>query len=116
MNVRVALVSPMRLLQVAPLFVLTCHWMVGVGVPLAATVNVAVEPAQVDTLEGCVVIDGPGVMRSTAGLDVAVPQLFVATARNWELFCEETTVKVSVELVSPIRLLQVIPPLVLTCH
>ncbi len=83
MNVRVVFVSPMRLLQVEPLFVLTCHWIVGTGVPVAATVKVAVEPAQVDTLEGCVVIDGPGVMRSTAGLDVAVPQVLVATARNW---------------------------------
>ncbi len=62
----------------------TCHWTVGVGVPEAAAVNVAVPPATTDCEEGWVVICGwvvAAVTVSVAALVVAPPALLVNTAR-----------------------------------
>ena len=39
-------------LQVDPLFVLTCHWTVAVGLLIADAVNVAVEPLFTVTADG----------------------------------------------------------------
>jgi len=44
-NVSVALVAPVILVQVVPALVLCCHCTVGVGDPLAAEVNVTLLPA-----------------------------------------------------------------------
>ena len=71
------------LLQLVPLFVLTCHCTVGAGSPLAEAVNVTVAPVQLVTFDGWLVIDGGGPSVKTAGLLVTDPQLFVNTARNW---------------------------------
>ena len=46
------------LLKVAPPSALTCHWMPGVGVPLAAAVNETALPAQTALLAGLAVIAG----------------------------------------------------------
>ena len=43
-TVRVVLVAPEISLQMVPPFVLTCHWTVGVGFPLAAALKVAFWP------------------------------------------------------------------------
>src|SRR5947209_3739728 len=45
-KLRVVEVAPEKLLKLAPPSVLTCHWTVGAGVPLAAALKVAVPPAQ----------------------------------------------------------------------
>jgi hypothetical protein len=45
-TVSVVAVGPLMLLQEDPPSVLTCHWTVGVGSPLAAALNVALAPAQ----------------------------------------------------------------------
>lgn len=44
-NVRVVEVAPVTLLNVVPPFVLTCHWTVGAGFPLAAAVKLTLAPA-----------------------------------------------------------------------
>jgi len=46
------------LLQLEPPLVLTCHWTVGVGLPVAAAVKLAVEPELTVWLEGLCVIAG----------------------------------------------------------
>ena len=73
-------VAPAMLLKFVPSLD-TCHCTVGTGVPLAAAVNVAVDPAHALALAGCVVIDGAVVTVSVAAVDVALPQLSVNTAR-----------------------------------
>ena len=58
LRVRVVLVAPEMLLKVEPPLVLTCHCTVGVGLPLAAAVKVAVWPAVTVWLAGWVVTVG----------------------------------------------------------
>ena len=79
----VVLVAPGISLQLVPLLVLTCHCTVGVGVPVADAVKVAVPPEHVVTFDGCVVITGEGLMVSVAGFVVADPQVLVNTALYW---------------------------------
>src|SRR5450755_3356096 len=55
-TVKVVLVAPATLLNVAPPFVENCHCTVGVGAPLAAAVNTAVPPAFTVTSTGFSVI------------------------------------------------------------
>src|SRR5438874_1955631 len=57
-SVNVVLVAPVMLLNVLPPSVLTCHCTVGVGVPPAAAVKVAVWPAVTVVFAGCVVTAG----------------------------------------------------------
>ena len=57
-NDSVVLVAPATFWNVAPPSVLCCHCTVGVGLPFAAAVNVAVLPAETDWLLGLVVIEG----------------------------------------------------------
>jgi hypothetical protein len=47
-NVSVVEVAPATLLNVTPPSVLTCHWTVGAGFPLAAAVKFALVPAVTD--------------------------------------------------------------------
>jgi len=56
-KVNVATVAPLMFVHVVP-FVLTCHCTVGVGVPPAAEVKVALLPAHRDCEEGCKVMFG----------------------------------------------------------
>ena len=73
-------VAPAMFVNVTP-SVLTCHCTVGAGVPLAAAVKVAVEPAAALTLTGLVVIAGAAVTVNVAAVVVAEPDVFVNTAR-----------------------------------
>ena len=57
-KLRVVEVAPEMSAQSTPPLVLTCHLTVGVGVPLAAAVNVAVLPLTTVWLEGLCVIAG----------------------------------------------------------
>ena len=57
-NVNVVEVAPAILLKLTPPSVLTCHWTVGAGVPVAAAVNEAVCPAVIVRLDGDVVTAG----------------------------------------------------------
>jgi hypothetical protein len=59
-----------RFVQVVPPFVETCHWNVGAGLPEAATVKVAVDPASTVTEVACVVIESTV---NVAGVLVSVP-------------------------------------------
>jgi hypothetical protein len=55
--VSVVPVSPDRFVQFDPLFVLTCHWTDGDGLPPPAAVKVAFAPYVIDVLVGCAVTD-----------------------------------------------------------
>jgi hypothetical protein len=81
-----------------------CHWYVGVGVPLAATVKEAEAPAVTVALAGWVVIAGAVVAAltvSVAAEDVAVPALFDATAVKLPASPATTLAMVYVALVAP---------------
>ena len=75
------LVAPLMLLQVEPPSMLTCHCTVGVGLPVAAAVKVAVCPALTVTLAGLVVTVGAYCTVSVAAAVVAEPTVLVKTAR-----------------------------------
>ena len=107
-------VAPATFVKVTP-SVLCCHCTVGVGVPLAAAVKVAVEPAAALTLTGLVVIAGAAVTVNVAAVVVAEPTLFVNTARYWLPFCVADTVKDNVVEVAPAIFVKVTPS-VLCCH
>ena len=66
-------VAPVKFVNVVPPFVLTCHCTVGVGVPVAAAVNVAFAPAATVALVGLVVIVGAEVRVSVAAFVVTLP-------------------------------------------
>mgnify|MGYP001598470314 CR=1 FL=1 len=55
-KVSVGSVAPLMLDQLPPPFVLTCHWAVGVGLPVAAAVKLAWSPAFTVWLSGWVVM------------------------------------------------------------
>ena len=57
-----------------------------------------------------------GVTVSVAAVVVAVPALFVNTARYWFPLCDKAVVKLSVVEVAPEMLLNVAPLFVLTSH
>jgi hypothetical protein len=110
-----------KLLNDDPLFVETCHWKVGAGVPVATTANVAFAPISTVAFDGCVVITGG--TSSVAFALVFDPTVFVATARKRFVFCAAVTpITVSVEFVFPenplpfVTLLKLVPPFVETCH
>ncbi len=112
-------VAPATFVKVVPPLVLTCHWTVGVGLPLAAAVNVAVCPALTLWIAGLVVIAGAanaGDTVSVAAVVVAEPCEFVKTARNLLPVSIAVVVKFNVVEVAPATLVKVVPPLVLTCH
>ena len=66
-KLRVVLVAPAMGVKVEPPSVLTCHCTVGVGLPLAAAVKVAVCPAVTVWLAGWVVTIGAVRARSPSG-------------------------------------------------
>jgi hypothetical protein len=81
-NVPVVLpASVVSSVNVAPPSVDTCHCTVGAGLPEAAAVNVALAPSTTVVLVGCVVTVGAKSTVSVATCVVAVPLLFVNTAR-----------------------------------
>src|SRR5579871_2272112 len=103
--------------NVAPPLVLTCHCTVGVGLPLAAAVNVAVDPALTLWLVGFVVTVGAKFTVIVAAVVVADPLVLVNTARNFVPFCPAVTFgTVNVVVVAPATLLNVAPPSVENCH
>jgi hypothetical protein len=109
-------VSPERSLQFDPLLVLTCHWTVGVGVPLAAAVNVAVAPEQTVVFDGLVVMLNPLLIVNVAAVVVLLPQLWAKTALYWLPLSAAAAVNDRLVAVSPLMSLQPAPLLVLTCH
>src|SRR6202050_3814180 len=118
--VSVVEVAPDKLVNVPPLFVLTCHCTVGVGEPDAAAVNVAVAHAITVTVVGSVVILGPVFPVFTvrvAFVVVALPAALVKTARYLLVFIATVVlVRLSVVEVAPDIFVNDVPPLVLTCH
>jgi hypothetical protein len=96
--------------------VLTCHCTVGVGLPVAAAVNVTFDPAVTVWLSGFVVTVGDEFTVSAAAVVVAEPALFVNTAWYLLPFMDAVTaVSASVDEVAPLMLANS-PPLALTCH
>jgi hypothetical protein len=74
-------VAPGRSLNIVPPSLLSCHWTVGFGLPLAAAVNVAVAPSQRVLSVGFALTAGTVFKLSVAGLDVAVtPKALLPTA------------------------------------
>ena len=106
-------------MNVVPPSVLTCHCTVGVGLPLAAAVKVAVWPAVTVWLAGWVVTGGglgrvhrQGGRTGGGRADAVGEDRLVLSRRSgrwWWL-------KVKVVLVAPAMSLKVEPPSVLTCH
>jgi hypothetical protein len=111
----VAEVAPEIFVNVVPPFVLTCHCTLGVGVPLAAAVNVAVAPAFTVVFAGLVVIAGAVFTVNVAAVVVAEPTLLVNTARYWLPFCAPAAAKDNVVEVAPEIFVNVTPS-VLCCH
>ena len=115
-KLRVVVVAPGTSVKVPPPSVLTCHCTVGLGLPLAAAVNVAVWLAKTVWFAGFVVTAGPTSTVRVAALEVAVPATFVKTARYWYPFWPAAAVKLRVVDVAPTKSVKVPPPSVLTCH
>ena len=110
-------VAPGTLLKVAPPLVLTNHWTVGAGWPVAAAVNVAVDPAATVWLTGFVVTVGAKFTVIVAAVVVADPLALVNTARNFVPFCPAATFgTVSVAVIAPATFWNVAPPSVENCH
>ncbi len=84
-NEYVVEVAPPMLLNVTPPSVETCHCTVGLGLPEAAAVKLALVPVQVVTFEGLVVTAGAVLTVRVAAVEVALEQVFVNTARYWLL-------------------------------
>jgi hypothetical protein len=117
LTVSVAEVAPLMFVNVELPLGADCHWTVGVGVPEAAAVNVALPPAVTVWLVGCVVIAGATSTVSVAAVVVADPCELVNTARYSLPFSEPVVVAiVSVADVALETLLNVAPPSVDTCH
>ena len=93
MKLYVVLVSPAMSDQLDPPLVLTCHWTVGVGLPVAAEVKLTVSPGLTVWLVGFVVTDGANSTLSVAKADVAVPYVLVKTARYCLPLSSEVAVK-----------------------
>src|SRR5215813_6829240 len=113
----VVLVALGILLNVAPPSVLICHCTVGVGLPFAAAVNVAPFGAHTSWFVGFVVTVGAVFTVSVAAVVVALPHVFVNTARYFvPLRLALVGVMLNVVLVAVGILLNVAPPSVLICH
>ncbi|MGA2835641.1 MAG: hypothetical protein ABSF84_03490 [Acidimicrobiales bacterium] len=78
--------APLTGVKVSPPSVDTSHCTVGVGLPVAAAVKVAVAPATTVVLAGSVVTTGTPLIVSVAAVVVAVPTELVKTASNWSPF------------------------------
>jgi len=109
--------SVVSALNVLPPSVDTNHWTVGVGLPEADAVNVALAPTATLVLAGCAEMVGAKSTVSVAAVVVAVPAELVNTARYWLPFCDAVAAVIaSVPEVAPETLLNAAPPLVDTCH
>lgn len=116
-NVYVALVAPAIFPQLDPPSVETCHCTAGAGWPVAAAVKLNGEPVHAVELLGLVVTTVATCTVSSAGFVNAVSlQGATKYARYLLPFCAALALKLSVVVVSPGRLLQVVPALVETCH
>ena len=113
-NESVGEVAPATLVKFTP-SVLTCHCTVGAGLPLAAAVNVAVDPAFTVEFPGLLVMTGPAVTVNVAAVLVAELMLLVNTALNRLPFCIATAPNDSVVEVAPAIFVKVTPS-VLCCH
>jgi hypothetical protein len=84
------------LLKLAPPSELSCHWMLGVGLPLADAVNETVPPAHTALLIGLAVTEG-AVLTVMAALPDAVPVQFASetAVTVWVLFVMGFTNRVS---------------------
>ena len=89
--------------QPAPL--LSCHWNVGAGVPLAAALKVAAAGAVTAWLAGCwvmVAATGAGLTVSSAAVLVTLLEELLITTRRKRLLCATSTAsKVNVAAVAP---------------
>jgi hypothetical protein len=108
-------VAPEIFVKLVPPFVLTCHCTVGVGLPLAAAVNVAVAPAFTVVLAGLVVIAGAELTVNVAAVVFAELTLLVNTARYWLPVCAAAAVNERVVDVAPEIFVKVTPS-VLCCQ
>src|SRR6516225_6677449 len=116
-SVSVVLVAPLMLVNVLPPSVLTCHCTVGVGLPVAVAMNETLPPAVTVWLAGFVVMVGVNWTVSVAAVLVTLPALLAKTAwYSLPFIAAVTAFSVSVVLVTPLILLKVLPPSVLTCH
>ena len=68
--------------QFAPASALSCHCTDGAGLLSAAAEKLAWPPATADWLDGLVVTSGMVFTVRVAGLEMALPAMFVSTARN----------------------------------
>ena len=111
------LVAPAILLKDVPPSVETCHWTVGVGVPEAEAVKVALLPTQTEAFDGFPVM-APAVLtvRIAAVVVTGEPQELLSTARKRLLFCAAIVVNDNVGFVPPAMLINVVPPFVEICH
>ncbi len=115
-NVYVVEVAPAMSLKVVPPSVESCHCTVGLGLPEAAAVKLALVPLQAVVFVGSVVTTGGVLTVSVAAVVFVEPQTSVKTARYWLLLSAPVAVNESVVEVAPGTLLNVVPPSVETCH
>src|SRR5262245_45739298 len=94
-------VAPLRMLNVVPPSVLTSHWSVGAGVPLAAARKVAELPAVTVWLVGWIVKTGELLTVRAAGLLMALPDALLKTASYSLPLSAAVGVKVRVAAVAP---------------
>ena len=102
--------------KVVPPSVETCHWTVGVGVPVAAAVKLADWPCTTATSAGeAVTVGGESTVRVAADV-VTDPMELATTARYSFPLSPAVVVSVRVPEVAPTTLVKVVPPSVETCH
>src|SRR5258708_981923 len=103
LSASVADVAPLMSGKEPPPLVLTFDWTVGVGLPLAAAVKLALAPALAVWLLGCVMTTGAVLTVSVAALVVTLPTLLVNTASYSLPFMPTVTaLSVSVVEVAPL--------------
>jgi hypothetical protein len=95
--------------------VLTCHWTVGAGEPLAVALKLAVDPDVTMRFVGCAVTAGTACKVNVAASVVTFPATFVKMARYCLPVSVSAVVREYVAEVAPVIFAQVVPS-VLTCH
>ena len=95
--------------------VLTCHWTVGAGEPLAVALKLAVDPEVAMRFVGCAVTAGTACKVNVAASVVTFPATFVKMARYCLPMSEDAVVKEYVGEVAPVIFVQVVPS-GLFCH
>ena len=80
-NSKLVLVAPLMSVKVAPPSVLSCHCMVGAGIPLAVATKPAVAFSHTVRLEGSVATEVATFTVIIAAVVIAVPHELVNTAR-----------------------------------